>query len=264
VQGYQSQDLQNLGRFSKIWVDLNKIMDKKYIPIGKTSKMIGVSIKTLRRWDKSGKFTAVRHSSSGNRYYLLRDIELLLNDPVAIARQWAFNSSPKPPHADFHCRTRDVFQARLESFQHKLTKSTNDQVSSLITAIAGEIGNNSFDHNLGNWPDILGIFFSPTPNKKIVLVDRGQGILATLKKVDPTLKTHAQALTVAFTKRISARSSEARGNGLKFVRSIVTSHPFKLSFQTGNALLELSEKENLVNVKIVQETVRGCFAIIKY
>jgi len=239
-------------------------MDNKYIPIGKTSKMIGVSIKTLRRWDKSGKLAAVRHSSSGNRYYLLKDIGLLLNDPVDVARQWAFSFNPRPPQANFHCRTRDVFQARLEGFQHKLTKSTNIQTSSLVTAIAGEIGNNSFDHNLGNWPDILGIFFSFTPNKKIVLADRGQGILATLKRVDSTLKTHAQALTTAFTKTISARSLEARGNGLKFVKSVVTSHPFKLSFQTGNALLELSEKENLVNVKVVQETIRGCFVIIGY
>ena len=239
-------------------------MDNKHIPIGKTSKMIGVSNNTLRRWDKSGKLTAVRRSPSGNRYYLLEDIKLLLNDPVAMARRWALNSSPRPPQANFHCRTRDVFQARLESFQHKLTKSTNIQTSSLITAIAGEIGNNSFDHNLGNWPDILGIFFSFTPSKKVVLADRGQGILATLKRVDSALKTHAQALATAFTKTISARPLEARGNGLKFVKSIVTSYPFKLSFQTGNALLELSEKENLVNVKVVQETIRGCFVIIEY
>ncbi len=239
-------------------------MDDKHIPIGKTSKMIGVSINTLRRWDRGGKFIAVRHSPSGNRYYLQEDIDLLLNDPTVVAQQWVFSSNPKLPEANFYCKTRDVFQARLENFQNRILKSTNIQMSSLITAIAGEIGNNSFDHNLGNWPDILGIFFSSAPNRKIALADRGQGILATLKRVDPTLKTHAQALTVAFTKTISARPTEARGNGLKFVRNIVTSNPFKLSFQTGNALLELSEKENLVKVKVVKETVRGCFAIIEY
>lgn len=239
-------------------------MDSKLIPIGKTSEMIGVSLKTLRRWDKSGKLTAVRRSPSGNRYYLKENIEIFLNDPVVTARLWAFNSNPRPPQTNFHCKTRDVFQARLESFQLKLTKSTNIKTSSLITAIAGEIGNNSFDHNLGNWPDILGVFFSFTPSKKIVLADRGQGILTTLKRVVPTLKTHSQALTVAFTKTISARPTEARGNGLKFVKSIVTSHAFKLSFQTGNALLELNEKENVVNVKDVQETIRGCFVVIEY
>ena len=40
-------------------------------------------------------------------------------------------------------------------------------------------------------------------------------------------------------------------------------HRFSI-FCIGNALLELSKKENKVNVKIVQENIRGCFVIIKY
>jgi len=240
-------------------------MNNQYnISIGKASSLLDVSVDTLRRWDKNGKFVAVRHKSSGNRYYSQEDIDLFLDDPVAIARQWAFSSNPKQPKPDFHCRTRDIFQARLETFQHKLTKLMRVEEASLITAVAGEIGNNSFDHNLGNWPDILGIFFSFTPNREIVLADRGRGILLTLGRIDLTLKTHIQALTVAFTKRISGRSPEVRGNGLKFVKNVVTSYPLKLSFQTGDALLELSEEENQVNVKMTQETIRGCFAIIKY
>lgn len=238
--------------------------DQHNVPIGKAAKLIGVSIDTLRRWDKNGKFTALRHSRSGNRYYNRRDIELFLNDPVALARQWVLSSSPKFPEAEFYCKTRDVFQARLENFQHKLTKLTDIRTSSLIVAITGEIGNNSFDHNIGNWPDMLGTFFSFSPKREIVLADRGRGILATLGRVDTTLETHKQALTIAFTKTISGRSPEVRGNGLKFVKNIVTSHPFELSFQTGNALLELSERKDRVNVKVVQETVCGCFAIIKF
>ncbi len=240
------------------------ISNQDNIPIGKASSLIGVSIDTLRRWDKNGKFTATRLTPSGNRYYSKADIDLFLDDPVAIARQWVFASSPKLLKSGFYCKTRDVFQSRLENFQSKLTKLIGIESSSLITAITGEIGNNSFDHNLGNWPDVLGIFFSHTPKREIVLADRGRGILTTLERVDPTLKTHTQALTVAFTKIISGRSLEARGNGLKFVKRIVTTHPLKLSFQTGNALLELSKKENKVNVKIVQENIRGCFVIIKY
>lgn len=42
-------------------------MDNKLLPIGKTAKLLGVSIDTLRRWDKSGKFFSVRISSVGNR-----------------------------------------------------------------------------------------------------------------------------------------------------------------------------------------------------
>ena len=240
-------------------------MNNQYnIPISKASKLIGVSIDTLRRWDKKGKFTATRLTPTGNRYYSKQDIDLFLNDPVAMARQWVLASNPKLPESDLYCQTRDVFQSRLEGFQNRLTKSVGIESSSLVTAITGEIGNNSFDHNLGNWPDTLGIFFSYTPKREIILADRGRGILTTLGRVDPTLETHTQALTIAFTKIISGRSPEVRGNGLKFVKKVVTSHPLGLSFQTGNALLELSEKENKVNVKAIQENIRGCFAIIKY
>jgi hypothetical protein len=124
-----------------------------------------------------------------------------------------------------------VFQARLEQFQARLSRITPLTTVSLVTAIAGEIGNNSFDHNLGNWPDIPGIFFSYSiRSRKVVLADRGQGILATLKRVRPELTNADEALKVAFTETISGRFPEARGNGLKFVRSIIIGNPFSLYF----------------------------------
>ena len=47
-------------------------------------------------------------------------------------------------------------------------------------AVAGEIGNNSFDHNLGNWADMIGIFFYyDEKTHTIILADRGQGVLVT-------------------------------------------------------------------------------------
>lgn len=44
------------------------------IPIGKAAEMIGVSIDTLRRWDKSGKITS-RRSPGGHRYFLKEDLD---------------------------------------------------------------------------------------------------------------------------------------------------------------------------------------------
>ena len=35
----------------------------------------------------------------------------------------------------------------------------SENIVPLIVAVAGEIGNNSFDHNLGKWPDSPGVFF---------------------------------------------------------------------------------------------------------
>jgi DNA-binding transcriptional MerR regulator len=49
-----------------------------YVRIGKAAKMLGVSIATLRNWDKSGKLKAYRHLMSQYRLYKIKDIEKLL------------------------------------------------------------------------------------------------------------------------------------------------------------------------------------------
>ena len=124
-----------------------------------------------------------------------------------MAQQWASAPVGYAPHPDLYCQTRDVFQARLEKLQSVLRDKVSFSAMSLLSAVAGEIGNNSFDHNLGNWPDIPGIFFSYDMRiRTVVLADRGQGILATLKRVKPQLHTASEALNVAFTETISGRS----------------------------------------------------------
>ncbi|MEK7113477.1 MAG: hypothetical protein AAB873_01480 [Patescibacteria group bacterium] len=134
-----------------------------------------------------------------------------------------------------------------------------------MVAVAGEIGNNSFDHNLGQWPDIAGIFFGYDLNKRqIVLADRGQGILQTLKRIRPSLIDDKSALEVAFTEIISGREPEERGNGLKFVRSVVTKNLIGLSFQSGNGELELKRDSSNLNLKQAPNYYRGCIALISY
>lgn len=240
-------------------------MDKSLLAIGKTAKLLGISIDTLRRWDKSGKFSSVRIDPGGNRYYRKLDIDLFINEPSAMALDWVTNTFPQEPDQKYYCKTRDVFQARLEHFQSELLEDKNNTFTSLISAIVGEIGNNSFDHNLGNWPDILGVFFSYSlTEKKIVLADRGLGILFTLKKVRPDLNNHIDALKVAFTETVSGRAPESRGNGLKFVRNIVLQNPIKLTFQTGNARLELQQDKNDIEIEVSERYIRGCLAVIEY
>jgi len=88
-------------------------------------------------------------------------------------------------------------------------------------------------------------------NRKVVLADRGQGILTTLKRVRPWLVNSNEAIRVAFTEMVSGRYPETRGNGLKFVRSIIIKNPFTLYFQTENSRLYL--KENSVGLDIQQD-----------
>jgi excisionase family DNA binding protein len=243
-------------------------MQIKLIKIGKAAELLGVSIDTLRRWDKSGKLLSVRIGSKGHRLYRFSDIESKLNSTSNqrnLAKEWAQSSRGFLLDSQSHCETRDVFQARLETMQSFLGKTMSlEKVVSLVIAVAGEIGSNSFDHNLGSWSDMMGVFFYyDEKNKSIILADRGQGILSTLKRVKPELNTAKEALEVAFTETISGRYPEARGNGLKFVRSVITNNPFSLEFQTGNAFLHLKQNDRGLSIQEVGTTIKGCFATIR-
>ena len=124
-------------------------------------------------------------------------------------------------------QTRDVFRARLDRFYREMAGSSWCETdNALLTSIVGEIGNNCFDHNLGQWRDEPGCWFdwSPILNNSIlwiVVADRGQGVRASLGRVDPSIHTDQDALDAAFSRILSGRSPEKRGNGLKFVKQIV-------------------------------------------
>ena len=186
-------------------------MDSKFLTISQTAKILGVSIQTLRRWDDSGKLSSVSRKATGHRYYLKSDIKnYISNNPkdlflFKMVRNWVMDNSGVEPFSDFYCPDISVFQARLARLENELGEIKRlGKIFPLISAVTGEIGNNSFDHNLGNWPDVRGIFFAWNLDKgKIILADRGQGILATLKKVKPELTNHQDALLTAFTEMIS-------------------------------------------------------------
>lgn len=249
-------------------------MNKKLLSIGEAAKFLGVSVDTLRQWDKKGILRCFRPSASSKRYYLTEEIKQFLIrdknvaeiDPEEKAKNWAFSASPFSLFPDLYCETSDVFLARLQRLSAALeSRQEIKDISALIVAIAGEIGNNSYNHNLGNWPDIPGIFFGYNlESRKIVLADRGQGIFQTLKRVVPDLKNHSEALKVAFTEYISGRAPESRGNGLKFVRDVVLANPLRLEFYSGDAKLELKEHDLTINILKTDQFFHGSLAIIHF
>jgi len=211
-------------------------MNSKLLTISQAAKLLGVSIQTLRRWDNSGKLSPIGRDTSEHRHYLKKDIEDYIKNNIKdlglfkLARNWIMDDLGIEPLSDFYCPDVSIFQARLTRLENELGKIERlSKMFPLISAITGEIGNNSFDHNIGNWPDILGIFFAWNLDKgEIVLADRGQGILSTLKKVKPELTNYQDALRTAFTEIISGRAPEYRGNGLKFVRDVVIENKISL------------------------------------
>jgi excisionase family DNA binding protein len=241
-------------------------MDPEFLSIREAAEQIGVSVSTLRRWDESGKLKSVRNSPEGHRYYSKRDVEIYLSDLFKLARDWVFDGV-QPPQQDY-CPDSYVFQARLVKLGNKLAETNNEEIKNLlplVVSVAGEIGNNSFDHNLGNWPDDSGIFFAYDVNKrKVVLADRGQGILGTLKRVKPELRSDEEALKIAFTEFVSGRQPEKRGNGLKYVRKVVGESLTSLYFQTGNAELEVKRGDHDLRIKNAGTYFRGCIAVINF
>lgn len=244
--------------------------DEKLIKIDETAKMIGVSMQTLRRWDKSGILKSIRTSPKSYRYYKLSDIQLLTKDIFSLAKSWISKSSAVDPDNNFFCIDASTFQSRLHHLEIALQRIPElERDFSFISSMVGEIGNNSFDHNIGSWPDIRGIFFAYDLNKRqIVLADRGQGILTTLKRARPSLINDSEALLTAFTEKISGRAPENRGNGLKYVKKVVVDIekdiPLKLYFQSGDSFIILNNQTVNLKVKKADISFRGCLALINF
>jgi hypothetical protein len=237
--------------------------EKDLIPIGEASEILGISIDTLRRWDKSGKFPAEK-SEGGHRLYSRVKIGIYLQDLLALAQDWCKNQTEIP--GMFYCQNSGVFQARLGKMYEEISKIPElEHLSSLVLSVSGEIGNNSFDHNIGNWPDVPGIFFGyDIARKQVMLADRGIGVLASLKRVRPSLNTDEAALAVAFTEVLSGRAPEERGNGLKFVKKVITENPMGLVFQSGNTEVMLHKNNTRLQMNSSQNDVRGCLAFITF
>lgn len=239
---------------------------KNLISIKNAAEYLGVTQTTLRRWHNNGTFKATFVSPGGHRYYSLADLDKKTKGIFRLAEEWARAEQPYLPEYDFYSATSDVFKARHEKMAyaidaHPLLRET----ASLISSAAGEIGNNSFDHNLGNWPDTNGVFFAYDLGKRIIaLADRGVGVLATLSRVRPNLKTDKEALDVAFTEIITGRAPEHRGNGLKYVKEAIARAGADLSFQSGDSVLEIRKGKSGFKIKKADIPIRGCLVFIKF
>ncbi|PIT94003.1 hypothetical protein COU00_01275 [Candidatus Falkowbacteria bacterium CG10_big_fil_rev_8_21_14_0_10_43_11] len=239
-------------------------MKEELLTITQASEILGVSLDTLRRWDKSGKLVAIKKDGGTHRYYREKDLEIFASDLMKFASEWIQDGVEFP--GTFYCSTSSIFNARLTKMQNALMQKPGfEKLYSLIVLVAGEIGDNSFAHNLGKWPDTAGIFFGYDLAKGIiVLADRGLGILETLRQVRPELPSHVAAVEVAFTEFISGRAPEKRGNGLKLVREVIIEQPISLFFTSGDAEVRMKGADKIFRVTRGQRIVRGCLAKIEF
>ena len=155
------------------------------------------------------------------------------------------------------CETRDIFTARLSHLKIFLKQGLSTEDLPLIVSATGEIGNNSFDHNLGQWRDVQGCWFESQVTGKrlwICIADRGQGVYRSLIRIDSTIQNDQAALEMAFEKQISGRSPEKRGNGLKYVKNIILGGGNRgLSCCSGRGLIHYGDLG--VDCRTILETV---------
>ena len=240
-------------------------MQGKRVRIGDAARILGVTVQTLRNWEKSGKLHAER-SLGQQRYYTLQDLQNFKVDLAMLGFAWAASAQPPDLPDDYYCERSDRFTSRVAKMGIVLQQAgVSEDIASLLTLMAGEIGDNSFAHNGGNWPDVRGVFYAYDIKKRvIVLADRGRGVRATLQHVRPNLSNDVDALRVAFTEIVSGRDPEKRGNGLKVVRATAESQAFTLKFRSGVGVVQISKKVNPMHIDMAKENIRGTYAVIMY
>ena len=165
-------------------------------------------------------------------------------------------TASKENNNDLFSKTRDVFQARLDTYVSRTNKF-------LESAVIGELGNNTFDHNLDYDSNHLrGAYFSYDESGNfIVLSDFGEGVRKTISRVK-AVADDLEALKLVFTEHISSRSLENRGNGLKFVSESIIDQKWKLFFQSGTAVCSIDKTEmSFYNSDI---DIIGCLVILDF
>ena len=165
-------------------------------------------------------------------------------------------TASKENNNDLFSKTRDVLQARIDTYVSRTNKY-------LESAVIGELGNNTFDHNLDYDANHLrGSYFSYDESGNfIVLADFGEGVRTTISRVK-TVNDDLEALKLVFTEHISSRSLENRGNGLKFVSESVIEQGWELFFQSGIAVCLIDK--NGMSFYNSDIDIIGCLVIINF
>ena len=109
-------------------------MNNKLLTIGETAQLIGISIDTLREWDKNGILLSFRPNSSGHRYYRSEDIENFLKKPnrandedmAKLGEKWVMAKAPITVSPSFYCETNDTFRSPMSGFSVKIHLRIDD------------------------------------------------------------------------------------------------------------------------------------------
>lgn len=149
---------------------------------------------------------------------------------------------------------KDIFDARLQTY-------TLDTQEWLWGAVIGEIGFNTYDHNIV-FSGAKGLYCNfEYKENGILLLDFGCGIKSSLSKIRKDIESDKDALRIGFTEVVSGRFPERRGNGLKFALTTVVQNGWNMYFHSGSAYC-LVDKDGYI-FGDSQYNHCGCFCILE-
>ena len=116
------------------------VNDETRISIKDAAQMMGVSIDTLRRWDKDGRLPPAGRTLGGWRYYFLTDIRQLLGDlykaKTASQAEWSAAYNLPIKNHSLSVGQRHLLKSRAEEIARLADDGNFIRISLLITDMA--------------------------------------------------------------------------------------------------------------------------------
>jgi len=129
----------------------------------------------------------------------------------------------------------------------------SEENTAILVSSIGEIIDNSFSHNLGQWNNSFGplvLYLSQQiPDRKeinISICDFGIGFLATLKKNYPQLENEEEAIKFALMPQTTGRINKMGGNGLVYLqKNVFNGFKGNITIRSNNTLVSIKSKETV-------------------
>jgi len=123
------------------------VNDETRISIKDAAQMMGVSIDTLRRWDKDGRLPPAGRTLGGWRYYFLTDIRQLLGDlykaKTASQAEWSAAYNLPIKNHSLSVGQRHLLKSRAEEIARLADDGNFIRISLLITDMVRIIEENT-------------------------------------------------------------------------------------------------------------------------
>ena len=119
----------------------------------------------------------------------------------------------------------------------------------LVGSSLGEIVDNAFSHNIGQWsndigPLVIGLMQNNIQKRELTvsICDFGVGFLQTIQHNFPKIVTEAGAVSLALKANITGRPNQRGGNGLLFLqKNIFNGFKGMLSIRSTNTLVNVTD-----------------------